>query len=102
MTRAARRSRYCPDADALGITKQLCDGNFQLVLMDMLMPVMGGEECARLIRRHLRMAELPVIGLTAAGCIEDRERCIAAGMNDYLTKPFEFDDLVAVMGKYVS
>lgn len=60
------------------------------------------EECARLNRRHLRMAELPVIGLTAAGCIEDRERCIASGMNDYLTKPFEFDDLVAVMGKYVS
>lgn len=81
--------------------ERLREGNYQLVLMDMLMPVMGGEECARLIRRHLRMTELPVIGLTAAGFIEDRDRCIAAGMNDYLTKPFEFDELVGVMEKYL-
>lgn len=74
---------------------------YDIVMMDMLMPVMGGEECARLIRRHLRLNELPIIGLTAAGFAEDRERCIAAGMNDYLSKPFEFDQLVEMIGRHV-
>jgi len=70
------------------------------VLMDLLMPSMGGEECTRLIRRHLKLTKLPIIGLTAAGFLEDRDRCIAAGMDDYLTKPFDFNDLVKRIEKY--
>lgn len=45
------------------------------------------------------MTDSPVIGLTASGFTEDRERCIAAGMNDYLSKPFEFDHLIEVIGR---
>lgn len=73
---------------------------YDLVLIDMLMPVMGGEECVRLAREQLNLKELPIIGLTAAGFAEDREKCLAAGMSDYLTKPYEFDDLVRMISKY--
>ena len=81
--------------------ERLRAGHYDLVMMDMLMPVMGGEECVRLIRRHLRLNDLPIIGLTAAGFAEDRERCLAAGMNDYLNKPFEFDHLIEVIGRHL-
>ncbi len=81
--------------------ERLRTDRYDLVMMDMLMPVMGGEECTRLIRRHLRLGDLPIVGLTAAGFAEDRERCIAAGMNDYLTKPFEFDHLIQVILRHL-
>lgn len=81
--------------------ERLRAGQYDLVMMDLLMPVMGGEECTRLIRRHLHLDDLPIIGLTAAGFAEDRERCIAAGMNDYLSKPFEFDHLMEVIGRHL-
>ena len=74
---------------------------YDLVFIDLSMPVMGGEECTRLIRQHLRLLELPIIGFTAAGFTEDRMRCIAAGMNDYLTKPFEFDVMIDMISKYL-
>jgi PAS domain S-box-containing protein len=82
--------------------ERLRSARYDLVMMDMLMPVMGGEECTRLIRSHLRLTELPIIGLTAAGFTEDRDRCIAAGMNDYLSKPFEFDHLIDVIAGHLS
>jgi PAS domain S-box-containing protein len=89
------------DNGAMAI-QRLRSARYDLVMMDMLMPVMGGEECTRLIRGHLRLTELPVIGLTAAGFTEDRDRCIAAGMNDYLSKPFEFDHLLDVIDRHLS
>jgi PAS domain S-box-containing protein len=80
--------------------ERLRETSYDLILMDLIMPIMGGEECTRLIRRHLKLPDLPIIGLTAAGFAEDRDRCLAAGMNDYLTKPFDFDDLVLRIEKY--
>ncbi len=78
----------------------LKNGRYDLVLMDLSMPLMGGEECTRRIRGELGMRALPVVGLTAAGFIEDRQRCLDAGMNDYLTKPFDIDDLLAMIAKH--
>ncbi len=75
--------------------------SFDLVLMDLSMPLMGGEECTRRIRDELRLTNMPVVGLTAAGFVEDRQRCIDAGMNDYLTKPFDIDDLLAVIKRQI-
>ena len=66
---------------------------FDLVLMDLQMPVMDGYEATRLIREQWSRAELPIIAVTAHALASERIKCLAAGMNDHLAKPFNHTDL---------
>jgi signal transduction histidine kinase/DNA-binding response OmpR family regulator len=77
----------------------LAAGSFTLVLMDMQMPVMDGLEAVRQIRG--RGLDLPVVGLSANAFVSDREACLAAGMNDFMTKPISRAKLVATLGKWL-
>ena len=77
--------------------EQLETGRFDLVLMDCNMPVMDGYEASRRIRQSGRWPHLPIIALTANAMPEERERCRAAGMNDYLAKPFRREELEALI-----
>ncbi|MBD9589685.1 response regulator [Pseudomonas sp. PDM03] len=76
---------------------QLEQSEFDLVLMDCNMPVMDGYEASRQIRRSGRWPQLPIVALTANAMSEERERCRAAGMSDYLAKPFRREELAALL-----
>jgi len=67
----------------------LREQKFDCVMMDMQMPIMDGLEATMLIRADAGMADLPVIAMTANVSYEDRERCRAAGMDDFIGKPFK-------------
>ncbi|WP_028312178.1 response regulator [Derxia gummosa] len=70
---------------------------FDLVLMDIMMPEMDGYEAMRQIRKQPRFARLPIIGVTAKAMRDDQEKCIEAGANDYLSKPVDLDKLLSLM-----
>jgi len=62
---------------------------FDAVLMDVQMPVMSGHEATRQVRRRFNAEELPIVALTAAALVSERDEALAAGMNDFLTKPID-------------
>ncbi len=71
--------------------------NPALILMDIQMPVMDGLETIRHLRAQSQFARTPIIALTALAMAGDRERCLAAGANEYLTKPVSFKTLVGMI-----
>jgi CheY-like chemotaxis protein len=74
---------------------------FDVVLMDLQMPVMDGYGATHAIRHELRMKDLPIIAMTANAMASDREACLAAGMNDHVGKPFDLNHLVRVLSRYI-
>jgi len=83
------------------IRKMCSAGPYDAVLMDMMMPVVDGLEATREIRRHEGLARLPIIALTANAMRVDHERCLEAGMSDFLAKPFEESELLAILAKWI-
>ena len=70
---------------------------FDVVLMDLQMPVMDGFTATNAIRQQLGLQALPIVAMTANAMASDREACLAAGMNDHVGKPFDLDHLVRVL-----
>jgi CheY-like chemotaxis protein len=74
----------------------------EIVLIDMMMPDLDGYQTIGYIRGLLNFRDLPIIGVTAGAMKGDREKCIAAGASDYLTKPVDLEQLLAVMRMWLA
>jgi CheY-like chemotaxis protein len=74
---------------------------FSAILMDMQMPVMDGLEATRRIRERESGTRVPIIALTANVMPGDRERCLGAGMDEFLTKPFKLRDLSGMLTRFL-
>ena len=108
--RLLQRSGISPDkitvvGDGRAALDALGAGDYDLVLMDIQMPEMDGFEATRAIRDREdadgdRGGRLPVIAMTAHAMSGDRERCLAAGMDDYITKPLSAPALTALLGRW--
>ncbi|MED1469028.1 CHASE3 domain-containing protein [Bacillus salipaludis] len=80
---------------ALDILRDNTD--FDLIFMDIMMPVMGGYEAMKAIRHDLNMVHLPIIALTAKAMKGERSKCMEAGASDYIMKPLNIDQLFSLM-----
>lgn len=75
---------------------------YDLILMDLQMPVMDGYETTRCIKAlDSKSAEIPIVALTAAAMVGEREKCLEAGMNDYLSKPVDYQLLIKTVNQYL-
>jgi PAS domain S-box-containing protein len=85
-------------AEALSMVK---NRRYDLILMDMHMPIMDGLEATRLVRQLPNCQTLPIIAMTANAFHEDRLECLSAGMNDFLAKPVDPDILFAMLSRWL-
>ncbi len=71
--------------------------NISVVLMDMMMPQMDGYEAIAQIKNNAKLSGIPVIAITAQAMMGDREKCMAAGADGYLSKPVNVDELLILL-----
>ncbi len=79
----------------------VANNKYDLVLMDIQMPILGGYEATRLIRTDNKNASLPIIAMTGHAMQGIKDECLAAGMNDYISKPIDIEELFGILTKWI-
>ena len=80
---------------------QLRLASYDLILMDVQMPVMSGLETTVLIKENPQWDDIPIVAMTAHDTVRDKQECIKAGMNDYITKPLDINILMNILVKWI-
>lgn len=104
VTAVLRKRGFCIELANDGqeaLQKLETSGSFDLVLMDVQMPVLDGLEATRLIRKEARWNSLPIIAMTAHAMNGDKERCLEAGMNGYISKPVHPSLLLSTVDEFI-
>jgi two-component system, cell cycle response regulator DivK len=83
-----------------GIQLLQTNRGIKVVLLDMMMPDMDGYEALRLIRNNEKLKNIPVVAVTAQAMVGDREKCLEAGADDYVSKPIDVDFLLRILNRY--
>ena len=87
-------------ANGMDTIRMFTASKFDMVLMDIEMPGMNGHETASSIRNELKNASVPIIAMSAHSSLDEKEKCIRSGMNDYIYKPFEEATLHQMIAKW--
>ncbi len=88
--------------NGIEVLQWLEKNTYHAILMDVHMPEMGGIEATNMIRQQEKYAHLPIIALTAGVTTEEREHCLAGGMNDFVTKPINPEELIGVLRHWIN
>ena len=90
------------DLDGTKVLQHLKSVKSDLILLDIMMPEMDGYEAMKRIRSQIKFRNLPIIALTAKAMKDDKQKCIDAGANDYITKPIYIERLLSLMRVWLS
>jgi PAS domain S-box-containing protein len=80
--------------------EKVASTSYDVVLMDMQLPILSGYEATKIIRQELQLSGLPIIAVTASAIVGDKQECLAAGADDYISKPISADDLLSTIKKW--
>jgi CheY-like chemotaxis protein len=85
------------DNGQMALEKLRENKSIELIIMDIMMPVMDGYEAMRGIRSQRQLQDVPIIALTARAMPDEQQKCMAAGANDYLSKPVDMERLLTLL-----
>ena len=100
LEQAGAQVSIAPDGES-ALAQLKAGTEFDGILMDIQMPLMDGYTLTRIIRQNPKHASLPIIAMTANAMLGDRERAIKAGMNDYISKPFDPEKAIAIIARVI-
>ena len=90
---------FTSQSAAEGIDLLIAEQGIKVVLLDMMMPEMDGYEALQVIKKNQKINQIPVIAVTAQAMVGDKEKCLQAGADDYISKPINVDDLLDKLNK---
>ena len=88
-------------SDAAEALKLLSQSDCDIILIDMMMPDLDGYDAIPRIRKIEGKENIPIIAVTAQAMMGDKEKCLAAGANDYISKPIDVDKLLSVLNEHI-